>query len=95
MFFPYENGARTQPPVAGALCWSADLFFLRRMKKKTPMPMSARPTMGPMTAPAIYALLFSGSGVEVGEVIVGVDEDVVIASEDDGVAVGDPGIANK
>jgi hypothetical protein len=45
------------PPVAGATVWLWDLFFLRRMKKNMARPMSARPTRGPTTAPAIQALL--------------------------------------
>jgi len=48
------------------------------MKKKMPKPMRARPTMGPMTAPAIQALLslFSsaGGGVTGVGVAVGVEE---------------------
>jgi hypothetical protein len=44
-------------PVAGATVWLWDLFFLRRMKKNMAKPMSARPTRGPTTAPAIQALL--------------------------------------
>lgn len=32
-------------------------FFLRRRKNQTRKPTSARPTMGPITAPAIQALL--------------------------------------
>jgi hypothetical protein len=43
------------------------VFFLRRRKKKMIAPMSASPTMGPTTAPAIQAWLFffgAGRGVE-------------------------------
>jgi hypothetical protein len=45
------------PPAAGATVWLWDLFFLRRMKKNMAKPMSARPRRGPITAPAIHALL--------------------------------------
>jgi hypothetical protein len=45
------------PPAAGATVWLWDLFFLRRMKKNMAKPMRARPTRGPITAPAIQALL--------------------------------------
>jgi hypothetical protein len=44
-------------PVVGATCLLWDWFFLRRMKKNAARPMSARPTRGPTTAPAIQALL--------------------------------------
>jgi hypothetical protein len=45
------------PPVTDAMCWLCDLLFLRRIKKNAARPMSARPMMGPTTAPAIQALL--------------------------------------
>jgi hypothetical protein len=39
-------------------------FFLRRRKNHTPAPTTARPSIGPATAPAIHALEpDSGSGV--------------------------------
>jgi predicted lipid-binding transport protein (Tim44 family) len=83
------------PPVAGAM---GVLFFLRRRQKKMRPPMRARPTRGPMTAPAIHALLFfssaggGGGGMMVG-LLVGVTradlEDGVLAA--DGIPDEDPG----
>jgi hypothetical protein len=45
------------PHVAGATVLLWDLLFLQRMKKNMARPISARPTRGPTTAPAIHALL--------------------------------------
>ena len=57
------------------------------MKKKIPKPMSARPTRGPITAPAIHALLsLFSSPPAVDETIVGVGFPVGV--EDAGVADG-------
>jgi predicted lipid-binding transport protein (Tim44 family) len=81
------------PPATGAMGF---LFFLRRRQKKMRPPMRARPTRGPMTAPAIQALLFfssaGGGGMMVG-LLVGVTradlEDGVLAA--DGIPDEDPG----
>ncbi len=49
-------------------------------------PMSARPAMGPMTAPAIQALLEdSSSGRGIGVLVAGVTSRVVVAGVDRGV----------
>lgn len=51
------------------------VFFFRRRKSHIPAPISARPNIGPTTAPAIHALEpDSGLGVCVGAT--GVVEDV-------------------
>lgn len=48
-------------------CGARLAFFLRRRNNHTPKPMSARPSMGPTTAPAIHAFdPEPGSEVDVG-----------------------------
>jgi len=71
------------PPVAGAM---RVLFFLRRRQKKMRPAMRARPTKGPMTAPAIQALLFfSSAGDWGGGMMVGLLVGVTRADLEDGV----------
>lgn len=59
--------------VGGGATAAALFFLLRRRQNHARKPMIARPMMGPMTAPAIQALLedfFSSmSGTWVGEVV--------------------------
>jgi hypothetical protein len=76
-------------PDAGATFRLVFLFFLRRMKKKMPKPIRARPTRGPTTAPAIQALLSLFSSPAGGEEE-GVEPPVGVDVDEAGVGTGIP-----